>query len=118
MLRSGRRYPIRAAAGEQGPAQNRAGSILLRALIEPTPAPVCILPREERDLFIAAKDGDMGAAFHYLSMCRPGSLDTLRRLASGGSLRTRELDTDGDEALFEGCLPGHSPRASRMWSFA
>src|ERR1700704_5680258 len=52
-LRTSGPYPVLAIAGEQGSAKTVL-SKLLRALIDPSVAPVRALPRDERELFIAA----------------------------------------------------------------
>ena len=62
--------------------------------------PVRALPREDRDLFIAANNGHV-LAFDNLSGLPAWVSDTLCRLASGGSFAVRRLYTDQDEVLFE-----------------
>jgi len=59
--------------------------------------PVRALPREDRDLFIAANNGHV-LAFDNLSGLPAWVSDTLCRLASGGSFAVRRLYT---EVLFE-----------------
>jgi hypothetical protein len=96
-------FPLLAIAGEQGSAKTVL-SKLLRALIDPNVAPVRALPREERDLMIAANNGHV-LAFDNLSVL-PGWLsDALCRLASGGSFALRQLYTDADEVLFQAARP-------------
>ena len=102
-LRPGGPYPILVVAGEQGSAKTVLAKTL-RALTDPNAAPVRTLPREERDLFIAANNGHV-LAFDNLSTVPPWLSDTLCRLASGGSFATRQLYTDGDEVLFEAARP-------------
>jgi hypothetical protein len=77
---------------------------MLRALVDPNVAPVRTLPREERDLFIAANNGHV-LAFDNLSALPPWLSDTLCRLASGGSFAVRQLYTDQDEVLFDAACP-------------
>jgi hypothetical protein len=48
-------YPVVAVAGEQGSAKSVLATTL-RALVDPNIAPVRTLPREERDIFISAKN--------------------------------------------------------------
>ena len=62
------------------------------------------LPREERELFIAAHNGHM-LAFDNLSNMPPWLSDALCRLASGGGFAVRRLYTDQDEVLFEAARP-------------
>jgi hypothetical protein len=96
-------FPLLAIAGEQGSAKTVLSKIL-RALIDPNVAPVRALPREERELMIAANNGHV-LAFDNLSRL-PGWLsDALCRLASGGSFALRQLYTDADEVLFQAARP-------------
>jgi hypothetical protein len=102
-LRNGGPYPLLAVSGEQGSAKTVLSKIL-RALVDPNAAPVRTMPREERDLFIAAGNGHL-LAFDNLSDIPARTADALCRLASGGSFAIRQLYTDADEALFEAACP-------------
>jgi hypothetical protein len=102
-LRAGGPYPVLAIAGEQGSAKTVL-SKLLRALIDPSVAPVRALPRDERELFIAASHSHV-LAFDNLSGLPPRLSDTLCRLTSGGAFSTRRLFTDQDEILFAAARP-------------
>ena len=102
-LRAGGPYPILAIAGEQGSAKTVLSKIL-RAVIDPNVAPVRALPRDERELFIAASNGHV-LAFDNLSGLPPWLSDTLCRLTSGGAFSTRRLFTDQDEILFAAARP-------------
>jgi hypothetical protein len=102
-LRSGRPYPVLTIAGEQGSAKTVLSKIL-RALIDPSVAPVRALPRDERELFIAAGNGHI-LAFDNLSGLPAWLSDTLCRLSSGGAFSTRRLFTDRDEILFTAARP-------------
>jgi hypothetical protein len=55
-LRNRGPYPVIVLSGEQGSAKSTFSSIL-RALLDPNTAPLRALPREDRDLFIAACNG-------------------------------------------------------------
>ena len=79
-------YPLLVISGEQGSAKTVLAK-MLRALIDPNAAPVRTLPREERDLFIAANHGHV-LAFDNVSALPAWLSDTLCRLASGGALRS------------------------------
>ena len=57
--------PLLAISGEQGSAKTVL-SKMLKALIDPSAAPVRALPREERELMIAANNGYL-LAFDKLS---------------------------------------------------
>jgi hypothetical protein len=102
-LRAGGPYPVLAIAGEQGSAKTVL-SKLLRTLIDPSVAPVRALPRDERELFVAASKGHV-LAFDNLSGLPPWLSDTLCRLTSGGAFSTRRLFTDQDEILFTAARP-------------
>jgi hypothetical protein len=77
---------------------------ILRALIDPNTAPLRALPREDRDLFIAASNGYV-LAFDNVSGLPPWVSDTLCRLATGGGFAVRQLYTDQDEVLFDAARP-------------
>jgi hypothetical protein len=102
-LRAGSPYPLLAISGEQGSAKTFL-SKMLRALVDPNCAPVRTLPREERDLFIAANNGHV-LVFDNLSGLPSWLSDTLCRLASGGGFAGRQLYTDQDEVLFDAARP-------------
>jgi hypothetical protein len=102
-LRSGSPYPLLAISGEQGSAKTVL-SKLLRALVDPNVAAVRALPREERELMIAANNGHV-IAFDNLSGLSPWLSDALCRLASGGSFAVRKLYTDDEEVLFKAARP-------------
>ena len=113
-LRPGGPYPVLAVSGEQGSAKTVLSKVL-RALIDPNAAPVRTMPREERDLFIAASNGHL-LAFDNLSDLPPQSSDALCRLASGGSFAVRQLYTDEDEVSVPGCAIRRFSMALKMSS--
>jgi hypothetical protein len=96
-------YPFLAFAGEQGSAKT-VTSKLLKALIDPGIAPVRTLPRDERDLMIAANNAHT-LAFDNISDVPVWLSDALCRLASGGSFAVRQLYSDNAEVLFEAARP-------------
>jgi hypothetical protein len=96
-------YPVMVLSGEQGSAKSTFSAIL-RALLDPNTAPLRALPREDRDLFIAASNGHV-LAFDNVSGLRAWISDTLCRLATGGGFAVRQLYTDQDEVLFEAARP-------------
>ena len=102
-LRPSGPYPLLAVSGEQGSAKTIL-SKMLRALVDPNAAPVRALPREERELFIAANNGHV-LAFDNISRLRSWLSDALCRLASGGGFAVRQLYTDQDEMLFDAARP-------------
>jgi hypothetical protein len=96
-------YPVLVLSGEQGSAKSTF-STMLRALVDPNTAPLRALPREDRDLFIAATNGHV-LAFDNVSGLPAWISDTLCRLATGGGFAVRQLYTDQDEVLFDACRP-------------
>jgi hypothetical protein len=102
-LRNRGPYPALALSGEQGSAKSTFSAIL-RALLDPNTAPLRALPREDRDLFIAASNGHV-LAFDNVSGLPAWISDTLCRLATGGGFAVRQLYTDQDEVLFDAARP-------------
>jgi hypothetical protein len=102
-LRAGGPYPLLGISGEQGSAKTVL-SKLLRALVDPSVAPVRALPREEREPFIAANNGHV-MSFDNLTSLPAWLSDTLCRLTSGGAFALRRLYTDQDEVLFTAARP-------------
>src|SRR5215217_1400354 len=96
-------YPLLVLSGEQGSAKSTFSS-LLRALLDPNTAPLRALPREDRDLFIAARNGHV-LAFDNVSSLPAWISDTLCRLATGGGFAVRQLYSDQDEVLFDAARP-------------
>src|SRR5260370_17346088 len=80
-LRPSGPYPLLVISGEQGSTKTVL-SKMLRALVDPNVAPVRALPRDERELFIAANNGHV-LAFDNISRLRPWLSDALCRLPSG-----------------------------------
>ena len=96
-------YPVLALSSEQGGGKSTVTRVL-RALIDPNIASIRSLPREERDLMIAAKNGWVIALDNVSNI--PGWLaDALCRLATGGGFGARMLHTDDEETLFEAQRP-------------
>jgi hypothetical protein len=96
-------YPVLVLAGEQGSAKSTTCA-LLRALVDPNTAPLRALPREDRDLFIAATNAHV-QAFDNVSGLSWWISDTLCRLSTGGGFAVRSLYTDTDEVLFSAMRP-------------
>lgn len=103
VLRNRGPYPVIVLSGEQGSSKSTFSAIL-RALLDPNTAPLRALPREDRDLFIAANNGHV-LAFDNVSGLPSWISDTLCRLATGGGFAVRQLYTDQDEVLFDAVRP-------------
>jgi hypothetical protein len=102
-LRPGRPFPVLAVSGEQGSAKSTLCR-MARGLIDPNLSPLRRLPRDERDLAIAAGNSWV-LAFDNLSGLPAFLSDALCSLATGGGLATRELYSDADEKLFAATRP-------------
>ena len=76
-LRNRGPYPLMVLSGEQGSAKSTFSAIL-RALLDPNTAPLRALPREDRDLFIAASNGHI-MCFDNVSGLSAWISDTLCR---------------------------------------
>ncbi len=96
-------YPILALEGEQGTGKSNTAR-MLRSLVDPGTAPLRTIPRDERDLLIAATNGWI-IAFDNLSGVQPWLSDALCRLATGGGFSTRTLYSDSDETIFNAMRP-------------
>lgn len=79
VLRNRGPYPVIVLSGEQGSAKSTFSAIL-RALLDPNSAPLRALPREDRDLFIAACNGHV-LTFDNVSGLPGWISDTLCRQA-------------------------------------
>jgi hypothetical protein len=96
---------------------------MLKALVDPNVAPVRALPREERELMIAANNSYL-LAFDNLSGLPAWLSDGLCRLASGGSFAVRQLYTDDEEVLFSKLpdlcsrMASRTSSAERIWPTA
>jgi hypothetical protein len=102
-LRNRGPYPVIALSGEQGSAKSTFSG-LVRSVLDPNTAPLRALPREDRDLFIAANNGHV-LVFDNVSGLPHWISDMLCRLATGGGFAVRQLYTDQDEILFEAARP-------------
>jgi len=96
-------YPVLCLHGEQGSAKSTTARVL-RALTDPSSAPLRTEPKEPRDLMIAASNSAV-LAFDNLSRVPAWLSDALCRLSTGGGFSTRELYTDGEEVIFDAMRP-------------
>jgi hypothetical protein len=96
-------FPILALQGEQGAAKTTAAR-LLKLLLDPSTAPLRSVPKEVRDLMIAANNS-WCLTFDNLSTLPDWLTDAFCRLSTGGGFGTRELYTDVEECLFESMRP-------------
>ena len=91
-------YPILAITGEQGSAKSTLLKVI-KALTDPSTAPLRSTPKELRDLAISSNNS-WSLAFDNLSDISGRLSDGLCRLATGGGFATRTLYSDDDETIF------------------
>jgi hypothetical protein len=96
-LRPDRPFPILALHGEQGSAKSTQAK-MLRRMVDPNVADLRPCPREEYDLFLAAKNAWV-IGFDNVSEIKPWLSDALCRVSTGIGFGRRQLYTDGDEYL-------------------
>jgi hypothetical protein len=96
-------YAMLILNGEQGSSKSTCARIL-RELIDPRIGGLRALPRDERDLAIAAYNA-WCLSFDNLSGLSEWLADVLCRLATGGGFGTRELHSDRDEVVFDAQRP-------------
>jgi hypothetical protein len=96
-------YAVLVLHGEQGSAKSTTAR-LLRALVDPSTAPLRADPRNARDLMIAATNGWV-IALDNLSHIQPWLSDAICCLATGGGFSARELYSDNEEVIFDAQRP-------------
>jgi hypothetical protein len=103
MLRPGRPYPVLNLLGPQGSGKSD-GARVLRRLVDPNTVELRGQPRDLRDLAIAASNAHV-LALDNLSYISNELSDGICRVATGGGFATRQLYSDGEEALFDFIRP-------------
>ena len=98
-------YPVLAVSGEHGSAKSTLVRIL-RALIDPSVAPLRSLPPSERDLFVSADDNFVQAFDNISGLSAPLS-DALCRLATGGAFASRQFFRNKGEVVISAMRPEH-----------
>lgn len=89
--------PVMIMCARQGSGKSFTCNIL-RKLIDPNKAGLRTIPRDERDLLIAASNSAI-LVFDNLSHIEPWLSDSLCRVASGAGFSTRTLYSNTDETL-------------------
>ena len=97
-------YPVLVLTGEQGSAKSTCAR-MLRALVDPCDAPLRSVPRNEQDLFIAARNGHVLAFDNLSGAVSVWFSDALCQISTGGSYAARKLYTDGEEAVIDAKRP-------------
>ena len=96
-------YPVLVLTGEQGTAKSTCAR-MLRALVDPSEAPLRSVPRNEHDLFIATRSAHV-IALDNLSGVSAWLSDALCRLSTGGGYAARELYSDDEEVVISAERP-------------
>jgi hypothetical protein len=96
-------YPVLLLQGELGSAKSTAER-LLRALVDPSAAPLRTTPRNEHYLFIAATSAWV-VAFDNISTLQPWLSDALCRPSTGGGFSSRTLYENREQELFDATRP-------------
>lgn len=96
-------YPVIDLVGEQGSGKSVAAKVL-RSLVDPSEAPLRSMPRDDRDLIIAAVNCHV-LAFDNLSVVPGWFADGVCRISTGSGYATRRLHTDADEVVFSAARP-------------
>lgn len=96
-------YPALALHGEQGSAKSTTARAL-RALVDPSTAPLRSEPKDSRDLMIAATSSWV-PTFDNLSSISPSLSDALCILSTGGGYATRTLFENDEETILSAQRP-------------
>ena len=92
-------YPILSFTGEQGSAKS-TGQKVIKAITDPSTAPLRSLPKETRDLAITSMNQHV-LAYDNLSDIPGHMSDALCRQATGSGFATRTLYSDDEETIID-----------------
>ncbi|BDG61532.1 hypothetical protein [Caldinitratiruptor microaerophilus] len=98
-LRPSGPYPVLILQGEQGSGKSTTAR-LVRRMIDPAVADLRTVPRDERDLMIAARNGWV-VGYDNLSGLPVWLSDALCRVATGGGFGTRTLYENTEETIID-----------------
>jgi hypothetical protein len=96
-------YPILSVGGEQGSGKSTICR-MLQCIVDPNAGDLRGIPRDERDLMIAANNCRL-LAYDNLSGISLEISDRLCRLATGAGFGTRTLHTNDEETIFAARRP-------------
>ena len=102
-LRARGPFPVLVLFGSRGAGKSWL-SLMLRNLVDPNKAAVRNLPREERDLTLAAENGHV-VALDNISRLSEWLSDAICRLSTGSGSGGRQYYTDDEERLTQSCCP-------------
>ena len=90
-------FPLLIFEGPQGSSKSYTSHIL-RSLVDPSVATIRAIPKDERDLILAAYNG-LVLAFDNISTMPDWLSDALCRIATGSGFSTRMLFSDTEETI-------------------
>lgn len=102
-FRPDRPFVVLILQGEQGSAKSTVERIL-RALVDPSTAPLRTTPRNEHDLYIAATSSWV-VAYDNISHLPQWLSDAICKLSTGGGFSTRTLYENREQELFDAIRP-------------
>ena len=102
-FRPNRPFVVLILQGEQGSAKSTVERIL-RALIDPSTAPLRTTPRNEHDLYIASVSSWV-VAYDNISNLPQWLSDAICKLSTGGGFSTRTLYENREQELFDAIRP-------------
>ena len=103
VFRPDRPFVVLILQGEQGSAKSTVERIL-RALVDPSTAPLRTTPRNEHDLYIAATSSWV-VAYDNVSYLPSWLSDAICKLSTGGGFSTRTLYENREQELFDAIRP-------------
>ena len=102
-FRPNRPFVVLILQGEQGSAKSTVERIL-RALVDPSTAPLRTTPRNEHDLYIASTSSWV-VAYDNISSLPQWLSDAICKLSTGGGFSTRTLYENREQELFDAIRP-------------
>ncbi len=96
-------YPALVLVGPQGSGKSTCAKVF-RRLLDPSTVELRSLPKDERDLFLAAKNNRLLVFDNLSGLSKPMS-DAMCKIATGGGYATRALYTDEEESVFSVIRP-------------
>jgi len=102
-FRPDRPFVVLILQGEQGSAKSTVERIL-RALVDPSTAPLRTTPRNEHDLYIASTSSWV-VAYDNISSLPQWLSDAICKLSTGGGFSTRTLYEKREQELFDAIRP-------------
>jgi hypothetical protein len=97
-------YPALVAKGPQGSGKSELGRGVIRSLVDNNAADIQLFPKNRKDMVISSLSQYV-LVYDNVRTLSPEQSDDLCVMATGGSISSRKLFTDGEEVM----LPVHAP---------